>query len=86
MTELTSTAKKIMEVFRYFRIKKDDYLSVKLVLSRRYLWQDIDDQTFNDALNELILRGYVGAMEEPLGWRLLEQGAEYINQLERQSR
>ena len=83
MIELTSTAKKIMEVFRYFKIRKDDYLSVKLLLLKRHLWRDIDDQTFNDALGELIARDYISKLEEPYGWKLLSAGAEYLKQLER---
>jgi hypothetical protein len=81
VTELTSTAKKIMEVFRYLRIRKDDYLSVKLVLSRRHLWRDIDDETFNDAMGELTERGYVSTMEEQLGWKLVGAGEEYVKQI-----
>ena len=83
MTDLTSTAKKIMEVFRYFRIKKDDYLSVKLVSSKRHLWRDIDDETFNDAIDALIEKGYIGKMEDSAGWRLLAPGEEHLKQLGR---
>ena len=83
MIELTSTAKKIMEVFRYFKIRKDEYLSVKLVLLKRHLWRDIDDETFNDAMGQLIERGYVSSMEDPSGWKLLSAGAEYLKELER---
>jgi hypothetical protein len=35
--EITSASKKIMEVFRYFRIKRDEILSTNLILSKREL-------------------------------------------------
>jgi hypothetical protein len=81
-SELTSTARKIMEVFRYFKIKKNDYLSVKLVSSKRHLWRDIDDETFNDAIDALIEKGYIYRMEDSAGWRLLTPGEEYLKQSE----
>jgi hypothetical protein len=71
MIKLTFTGKKIMEAFRYFRIKRDHYLSVKRVLNRKHLWRDIDDETFTDAMVEPIKRGYIGA------------GEEYVKRLER---
>jgi len=82
ISDLTSTAKKIMEVFRYFKIKRDDYLSVKLVSSKRHLWRDIDDETFNDAIDALIEKGYIYKMEDSAGWRLLAPGEEYLKQPE----
>jgi len=81
MSDLTSTAKKIIEVFRYFRIKQDDILSTKLLLSKRYLWRDIEEQ-FRGAIEELIEMGYIAKMENPEGWRLLKPGAAYIKGLE----
>jgi len=78
----TSTAKKIMEVFRYFRIRKDEYLSIKLLLSKRHLWRDIEEEEFNQAMGELMGLGYIGKMASPAGWRLLESGDDYLKQLE----
>jgi hypothetical protein len=80
MKELTSVAKKIMEVFRYFRIKKDEYLSAKLLLGKRNLWRDIDDEEFNEAVGDLIRLGYIGRIEHPEGWRLLEAGDDWLKQ------
>jgi hypothetical protein len=81
MTELTSTAKKIMEVFRYFRIKRDDILSTKLLLSKRHLWRDIEEEELTHAIEELTGLGYIAKIEFPEGWRLLERGAEYLKEL-----
>jgi len=46
MTELTAKAKKIMEIFRYFRIIQDGTLSLKLFLTRKHLWHDLDEKKF----------------------------------------
>jgi hypothetical protein len=81
MRELTSTAKKIMGVFRYFRVKKDEYLSVKLILSKRHLWRDIEEEEFNEAVDGLIKLGYIERIENPAGWKLLEAGDDYLRQL-----
>src|SRR5208337_5219970 len=80
--EITSTSKKIMEIFRYFRIKKNEYLSIKLILSKRELWQDVTDNHFTHAIEELIEMGYIAKITNPAGWRLLEAGDEYLTQLE----
>ena len=80
MRELTSAAKKIMEVFRYFRVKKDEYLSARLLLSKRHLWRDIDEEEFNEAMDDLITRGYLGRVDHPEGWRLLEAGDDWLKQ------
>ena len=82
LTSTTSTAKKIMEVFLYFRIKKDEYLSVKLLLGKRHLWREVEEEDFNKAIEELIEKGYIARMETPESWRLLEAGDEYLKQLE----
>lgn len=83
MNDLTSIAKKIMEVFRYFRIRQDEYLSVRLLQSKRNLWRDVEEEQFNEAIEELKERGYIGKMETPDGWKLLEPGAGYSKSLER---
>ena len=83
MTDLTSAAKKIMEVFRYFRIKQDEFLSMKLLLSKRELWQNVEEEQFQGSLEELIEKGFIGKKQDPHGWRLLEKGDEYIKQLQR---
>ena len=72
-----------MEVFGYFRIKKDDSLSTKLLLSKRHLWRDIEEEQFTEAIEELIGRGYIGRLESPEGWRLREARAEYLKQIEK---
>lgn len=82
LTSTTSTAKKIMEVFLYFRIRKDEYLSVKLLLSKRHLWREVEEEEFNGAIEDLIEKGYIARMEAPEGWRLIEAGDEYLKQLE----
>jgi DNA-binding MarR family transcriptional regulator len=81
MRELTFTAKKIMEVFRYFRIRKDEYLSKRLMLSKVHLWRDIEEKAFNKAADDLIKRGYIEKTEDPEGWKLLPAGEEYLKQL-----
>jgi len=81
--EITSTSKKIMGVFRYFRIKRDEILSTKLILSKRELWQNVTDKHFTHAIEELIEMGYIAKIETPAGLRLLEAGDEYLKQLER---
>ena len=81
MRELTSTAKKIMELFRYFRIKQGEYLSVKLIRSKQYLWKDIEEEEFNEAVNYLVHLGYIERIENPVGWKLLERGDDNLKQL-----
>jgi hypothetical protein len=78
MTDLTATAKKIMEVFRYFRIKQGDTLSLKVFLIRKHLWKDLEEQEVQDALKELIQQGYIAETEATSGWRLQEAGAKYL--------
>jgi hypothetical protein len=51
---MTATAKKIMELFGYFRIRQGDVLSFKLFRSRKYMWQDVEQEEVMDALGELI--------------------------------
>ena len=80
-TGLTSTAKKIMELFRYFRVKKGEYLSVKLIQSKQHLWKDIEEEEFNEAVNYLIYLGYIERIENPAGWKLLEAGDDDLKQL-----
>jgi len=62
-----------MEVFRYFRIMSGNPLSLKLFLTRKHLWQDLEEDEVHDALNELIQKGYITEIEDPTGWRLLEE-------------
>ena len=81
MGELTSTAKKIMEMFRYFRVKKCEYLSIRLIRSRQHLWKDIEEEEFNQALENLIEMGYIEKIENPEGWKLLEAGDDNLKQL-----
>jgi len=80
-TELTSTANKIMELFRYFRIKKGEYLSVKLIRSKQHLWKYIEEEEFNEAVDDLINLGYIERIENPDGWKLLEAGDDNLKQL-----
>ena len=80
-TELTSIAKKIMELFRYFRIKKGEYLSAKLIRSKQHLWKDIEEEDFNKAFDELVQLGYLEKIENPAGWKLLEAGGDNLKQL-----
>ncbi len=82
LTSTTSTARTIMEVYRYFRIKKGEYISLKLLLSRKHLWKDIEEAEFNQSVGDLIKLGYIGRIENPEGWRLLGAGDEYLKQLE----
>jgi len=81
--EITSASKQIMEVFRYFRIKRDEILAKKLILSKRELWHYVTDKQFTYAIEELTEMGYIEKIKTPAGWRLLERGDEYLKQLER---
>jgi hypothetical protein len=83
MTELTATAKKIMELFQYVRIKQGDILSFKLFQARKHLWKDLEQEEVLDALRELIQKGLVEETQDPAGWRLLEGGEQYIRSLKR---
>ena len=83
MTDLTATAKKIMEVFGYFKIKADDTLSLRLFLTRKYLWRNIEDEEVHGALKELAERGYIQMMDDEPQWKLLNAGAEYLKQQKR---
>ena len=83
VTNLTATAKKIMEVFRYFKINQGDTLSLKLFLTRKHLWLELEEEEVQDALKELIIRGYLSEVEDPSGWRLQEAGVQYLKTLKR---
>lgn len=80
-TELASTARKIMELFRYFRVKKGEYLSLRLIRSKQHLWKDIEEVEFNEAVNYLVHLGYIERIENPVGWKLLEAGDDDLKQL-----
>ena len=81
MQELTAIARKIMELFRYFRIRRGEYLSVKLIRSKQYLWKDIEEEVFNHAVDELIRLGYIESIDNPAGWKLLDAGDDSLKQL-----
>jgi hypothetical protein len=83
MTDLTSIAKKIMEVFRYFNIHEGDVLYLNQFLTRKHLWKDIEEEEVHDALRELIRQGYITETEDPSGWRLQEAGVRYLKSLNR---
>jgi hypothetical protein len=83
MTELTSTAKKIMELFQYFRIKQGDVLSFKLFQARKHLWKNLEQEEVLDALRELIEKGLIEETRDSAGWRLLEAGEQYIKSFKR---
>jgi len=83
MINFKATAKKIMELFHYFKIKDGDTLSLRLFLTRKYLWRELEEEEVNNALKELILRGYITAIEDQSGWTLLKPGAEYLKQQKR---
>ena len=83
MTDLTATAKKIMELFHYFKIKAGDTLSLQLFLTRKHLWRELEDEEVIDALKELTQQGYVAAIDDESGWTLLKPGADYLKQQRR---
>ena len=83
MTDLTVTAKKIMELFNYFKLKAGDILSLKLFLTRKHLWRDLEEQEVQDALRELMQRGYIAEIEDPSVWRLAASGLQYLKSLKR---
>jgi len=79
MSELTSTALKIMNVFKYFRVKKNGFLSAKLLLDKAHLWRDIDESAFERAINELLEGSYIReSMERMPGFFLTETGDDYL--------
>jgi hypothetical protein len=79
MSELTSVARKILNVFKYFRVKKDGFLSTKLLLSKAHLWRDIDEETFDRAIDELLEKGYIRkSMERMPGFFQTEIGHDYL--------
>lgn len=79
--EISFTSKKIMDVFRYFKIKRDEILSIKLLLGKKELWQDVTDRHFTYAIEELMEMGYMAKIRTPARWRLLERWAEYLKQV-----
>jgi hypothetical protein len=82
MSEPTSVAIKILNVFKYFRVKKDGFLSIKLLLGKAHLWRDIDEETFDRAVDELLEKGYIReSMERMPGFFLTEVGADYLKNL-----
>jgi len=50
VTDLTAVAKKIMELFNYFKISAGDTPSLKLFLTRKHLWKDLAEEEVQDAL------------------------------------
>lgn len=83
MTDLTATTKRIMELFNYFKLKAGETLYLKLFLTRKLLWRDLEEQEVQDALGELIQLGYITAIEDPSGWRLSDSGFQYLKSLKR---
>jgi hypothetical protein len=88
MTDPTYMAKRIMEVFRYFRIRQGDTMTLKLFLSRRHLWKEFEEEQVKDALNELIQRGFIVGVEEPAGrmeiiraWSTIHQEPEEMTDI-----
>lgn len=79
-TKLTSISRKIMELFGYFRVKKGEYLSAKLIRSKQHLWKNIEEEQFSEAVNYLIRLGYIERIENPAGWKLLEEGYNGLKQ------
>jgi len=70
-----------MELFRYFRGKKGEYLSVKLIRSKQHLWKNIEEEEFNEAVDDLIQLGYIERIENRKGGKLLEAGDDNLKQL-----
>jgi hypothetical protein len=81
MFDLTATARKIMELFGYFRMGQGDILSLKLFQARKHLWKDLEQEEVLDALRELIQKGLIEETQLPEGWRLLEPGERYLRSL-----
>jgi hypothetical protein len=79
MNELTPVATKILGVFKYFKVKKNSLLSTKLLLSKTRLWRDIDEITYERALDELLEKEFIReSMGEMPGFLLSETGADYL--------
>lgn len=78
MTDLTATAKKIMGLFHYFKIKQGDTMSLSLFLTRKHLWKETEEQEVQDALGELIQKDYIKQTDDPAGWMLREKGFQYL--------
>ncbi len=79
MNKLTPAAEKILGVFKYFKLKKKGFLSTKLLLSRTSLWRDMDEGTFERAINELLDKEYIEeSMGETPGFYLTESGADHL--------
>jgi len=82
MSELTSTAVKIMNVFKYFRVRKNGFLSTRLLLSKAHLWRDVDEETFDRSVEELLERGYIKEnMEKTPGFFLTEIGDDHLKNI-----
>ena len=61
-----------------------DTLLLKLFLTRKHLWQDLEEEEVQDALRELLQKDYITEIEDSTcGWRLQEAGAQYIKSLKR---
>jgi hypothetical protein len=75
---LTPTAKTIMDVFRYYRTPAGNNISVKQMQENRHLWRDVDDETFYEAIDDLVQRDFIAVCDDPPGWQLLKAGEMYI--------
>ena len=75
MTDLTATAKKIMEVFRYFKIKQGDTMPLKLFMTRKHMWQDLEEEEVYDALRELIQKGFIMETRRPVRLPIIRGGS-----------
>jgi predicted transcriptional regulator len=79
MNELTPVAVKILGVFKYFKVKKNGLLSTKLLLSKAGLWRDVDEITYERAVDELLEKEFIReSMGEKPGYMLTESGADYL--------
>jgi hypothetical protein len=83
MSELSFAAKKIMVLFIYFQVSNDGFIPEELLEKKTFVAGFIEEEEIETALNDLTSRGYIIKMKDSKGWKLLEEGKEYLKHLDR---
>lgn len=75
---MNETSKKIMEVFREFRVGKNEFFPIQSLMSRVNDWDRGHKDSFDESIVELIKEGYIKESKRPIGYILTEKGYEYL--------
>jgi len=73
LSELKSIATRMISVFKHFSMKRSRFLSTKLLLGMPHLWKDIEDGTFERAIDEPLEKDWLIEKMEKMPWFFLTE-------------